>query len=86
MISFTDIIESIQHIRNNNKKNAATEGISSILKKRDHYKDLSTSDLQEETSVLVSTWTLYKNNENSLFIGALTNPLKEDQEPKKVAN
>ena len=59
MTSFTDITESIKYIRNNNKQKATTERIFNLLKKRDHEKDLSTLDLEEEYNTLVPTETLY---------------------------
>ena len=43
MISFTDITESIYHIRGTNKQKATTERIQ--------YKDLPVADLEEETTL-----------------------------------
>ena len=80
MINFTDITESIQHIRNNNQQRATTETIFNFLKKRDHYKELSTLDLEEEINTLASTVILCKNDKNSLFIGTSANASKKDHE------
>ena len=86
MTSFTDITESIKYIRNNNKQKATTERIFNLLKKRDHEKDLSTLDLEEEYNTLVPTETLYKNNKNSLFIGTLSNTAKKDHKPNELSD
>lgn len=47
-ISFTDITESIFHIRRASKQKAATEQILNFLRKKDQYRDLSAADLEEE--------------------------------------
>ena len=80
MISFTDITESIQHMRNGNKQIATTETIFNFINKRDHYKELSTLDLEEEINTLASTIILCKNDKNSLFIGTSAKPSKKDHE------
>lgn len=84
MTSITDITEVKKYIRNNNKQKVITERIFNLLKKREHYKDLSSLDLEEEVNTIVSTKKLYKNNKNSLFIGTLANTSKNDPKPSKL--
>ena len=86
MTSITDITEVKKYIRNNNKQKVITERIFNLLKKREHYKDLSSLDLEEEINTIVSTKKLYKNNKNSLFIGTLANTSKNDPKPSKLWN
>ena len=86
MISFTDITKSSQHNRNNNKHKAVSGWIFNLLKKSDHYKDLSTIDLEEEINTLVSTGMLHKNDNNTLFMWTLANTSKKDHEPNKLSD
>lgn len=62
MTSITDITEVKKYIRNNNKQKVITERIFNLLKKREHYKDLSSLDLEEEINTIVSTKKLYKKD------------------------
>ena len=78
-ISFTDITESIFHIRRASKQKAATEQILNFLRKKDQYRDLSAADLEEEVSTLVTTGLLFKNDKNSLFIRNSANKPTKDQ-------
>ena len=80
MISFTDITESIYHIRVTSKKKANKELILNFLRKKDQYSDLPDADLEEEINTLVSTGPLFKNDKNSLFFKNLANMPTKDQE------
>ena len=80
MISFTDITESIYHIRGTSKHKATTERISNFLRKKDEFRDLSPADLEEEINTLVTTGLLFKNDKNSLFIRNSANTPTRDQE------
>ena len=62
MISFTNITESIYHIRGTSKQKATTERILTFLRKKDQYRDLSGTDLEEEINILVTTRLLFKND------------------------
>ena len=86
MISFTDITESIRHIRNNNKQKAASERMVNLLQKRDHYKDWSALDLEEVMNTLVFALMLYKNDKNSLFIGISANTSKKCHKPNELSD
>ena len=50
------------------------------MRKKDQYKDLSATDLEEEIKTLVTTGLLFKNDKNSLFIRNLANTPTKDQE------
>ena len=68
MIIFTDITDSIYHIRGTSKQKATTERIINFLRKKCQYRDLPAADLEEEINILVTTGLLFKNDKNSLFI------------------
>ena len=80
MISFTDITESIYHIRGTSKQKATTGRILNFLKKKDQYRDLPAADLEEEINTLVTTGLLFKNDKNSFFIRNSANTPTKDQE------
>ena len=50
------------------------------MRKKDQYKDLSATDLEEEIKTLVTTGLLFKNDKNSLFIRNFANTPTKDQE------
>ena len=82
MISFTDITESIWHIRNTNKQKATTErktykDFVFVKTCQSHYKDLSALDLAEEINTPVFTSMLYKNDKNLFFIATSANISKK---------
>ena len=60
MISFTNITESIYHIRGTSKQKATTKQILNFLRKKDKYRDLSPADLEEEINTLFTTGLLFK--------------------------
>ena len=89
MISFTDITESIWHIRNNNKQKATTErktykDFVFVKTCQSHYKDLSALDLAEEINIPVSTSMLYKNDKNLFFIATSANISKKYHKPNEL--
>ena len=85
MTSFTDITESVKHIRNNNKKSYNWKNIQPAEEKRP-LKRLSALDLVEGINTLVSSGTLYKNDKNSLFIGTLANTSKKNHKRNELSN
>ena len=79
MISFTEITDSIYHIRGTSKEKPTTERILSFLRKKDQYIDLSAADLEEEINTLVTSGLLFKNDKKSLFIRNSVNTPTKDQ-------
>ena len=71
-------------IRNNNKQKVTTERIFNLLKKRDHYKDLSTLDLEEEINAIVSTKTLYKKDKKFTLYWNFGKHLEERSQTKQT--
>ena len=84
MISFTDITESIYHIRETSKQKATMERILNFLKKKSQYRDLPDAVLEEELNALFNIGVLFKNDKNSLLIGNLANTPTKDQEHEYI--
>ena len=58
MVSFTDITESIHHIRRTSKTKATIERISNFLRKKVQNRGLPAANLEEEINTLVTSGLL----------------------------